>query len=88
MLYFCFFRLQHVADVGVGLVLLIAFSLVAAQGAKEIVRERLSEEKRIFYLAGVHPITYWTTILIWDFIVSYFNGEKSFFNTLKTDRLI
>ncbi|XP_018348552.1 PREDICTED: uncharacterized protein LOC108752306 [Trachymyrmex septentrionalis] len=61
--------LQHVADVGVGLVLLIAFSSVAAQGAKEIVRERLSEEKRILYLAGVHPVTYWTTILIWDFIV-------------------
>lgn len=68
---FYFFRLQHVADVGVALVLLIAFSLVGAQGAKEIVRERLSEEKRILYLAGVHPITYWTTILIWDFIVSY-----------------
>lgn len=65
------FRLQHVADVGVALVLLIAFSLVGAQGTKEIVRERLSEEKRILYLAGVHPITYWTTILIWDFIVSY-----------------
>ncbi|XP_050450054.1 uncharacterized protein LOC126850786 isoform X1 [Cataglyphis hispanica] len=61
--------LQHVADVGVALVLLIAFSLVGAQGAKELVRERLSEEKRILYLAGVHPITYWTTVLIWDFIV-------------------
>ncbi|KAL6258986.1 hypothetical protein P5V15_008908 [Pogonomyrmex californicus] len=61
--------LQHVADVGVALVLLIAFSLVGAQGTKEIVRERLSEEKRILYLAGVHPVTYWTTILIWDFIV-------------------
>ncbi|XP_011684588.1 PREDICTED: uncharacterized protein LOC105447955 isoform X2 [Wasmannia auropunctata] len=61
--------LQHVADVGVGLVLLIAFSMVAAQGTKEIVRERLTEEKRILYLAGVHPVTYWTTILIWDFIV-------------------
>lgn len=64
-------RLQHVADVGVAIVLLIAFSLVGAQGAKELVRERLSEEKRILYLAGVHPITYWTTVLIWDFIVSY-----------------
>ncbi|RLU15876.1 hypothetical protein DMN91_011632 [Ooceraea biroi] len=60
---------QHVADVGVALVLLLAFNLVAAQGAKELVRERLSEEKRILYLAGVHPITYWTTALIWDFIV-------------------
>ncbi|XP_043289977.1 uncharacterized protein ldd isoform X2 [Venturia canescens] len=60
---------QHVADVGVALVLLIAFSLVAAQGAKELVRERLSEEKRILYLAGVHPVTYWTTALIWDFLV-------------------
>ena len=58
------------ADVGVALVLLIAFSLVAAQGARELVRERLSEEKRILYLAGVHPVTYWTTALIWDFLVS------------------
>ncbi|CAL7936973.1 unnamed protein product [Xylocopa violacea] len=61
--------LQHVADVGVALVLLLAFSLVAAQGSKELVRERLSEEKRILYLAGVHPITYWTSALIWDFFV-------------------
>ncbi|XP_076760468.1 lipid droplet defective [Xylocopa sonorina] len=61
--------LQHVADVGVALVLLLAFSLVAAQGSKELVRERLTEEKRILYLAGVHPVTYWTAALIWDFIV-------------------
>nr|XP_033323682.1 uncharacterized protein LOC117218991 isoform X1 [Megalopta genalis]XP_033323683.1 uncharacterized protein LOC117218991 isoform X1 [Megalopta genalis]XP_033323684.1 uncharacterized protein LOC117218991 isoform X1 [Megalopta genalis] len=61
--------LQHVADVGVALVLLIAFNLVAAQGSKELVRERLSEEKRILFLAGVHPVTYWTTALIWDFFV-------------------
>ncbi|XP_023289550.1 uncharacterized protein LOC105698871 [Orussus abietinus] len=61
--------LQHVADVGVALVLLIAFSLVGAQGARELVRERLSEEKRILYLAGVHPVTYWTVAFIWDFLV-------------------
>ena len=61
--------LQHVADVGVALVLLIAFNLVAAQGSKELVRERLSEEKRILFLAGVHPATYWATALIWDFFV-------------------
>nr|XP_012136751.1 PREDICTED: uncharacterized protein LOC100878441 isoform X3 [Megachile rotundata] len=61
--------LQHVADVGVALVLLIAFNLVAAQGSKELVRERLSEEKRILFLAGVHPVTYWTTVLIWDFFI-------------------
>ncbi|XP_076176197.1 lipid droplet defective isoform X2 [Ptiloglossa arizonensis] len=61
--------LQHVADVGVALVLLIAFNLVAAQGSKELVRERLSEEKRILFLAGVHPVTYWTTALIWDLFV-------------------
>ncbi|XP_043481651.1 ATP-binding cassette sub-family A member 13 isoform X2 [Leptopilina heterotoma] len=61
--------LQHVADVGIAIVLLVAFSLVGAQGAKELVRERLSEEKCILYLAGVHPVTYWTTALIWDLSV-------------------
>ncbi|XP_017788277.1 PREDICTED: uncharacterized protein LOC108570860 [Habropoda laboriosa] len=61
--------LQHVADVGVALVLLIAFNLVAAQGSKELVRERLSEEKRILFLAGVQPVTYCVTVLIWDFFV-------------------
>ncbi|XP_024944655.1 uncharacterized protein LOC107271675 isoform X2 [Cephus cinctus] len=61
--------IQHVADVGVALVLLIAFSLVGAQGARELVRERLTEEKRILYLAGVHPFTYWSTAFLWDFFV-------------------
>lgn len=68
---FVSYRLQRVADVGIALVLLIAFNLVAAQGTKELVRERLSEEKRILYLAGVHPVTYWTAALIWDFLVRY-----------------
>lgn len=58
------------ADVGVALVLLIAFNLVGAQGAKELVRERLSEEKRILYLSGVRPVVYWTTAFLWDFAVS------------------
>lgn len=70
VLLFLLFRMQHIADVGIALVLLVAFSMVGAQGARELVRERLTEEKRILYLAGVHPVTYWVTAFIWDFFVS------------------
>lgn len=78
---FSLFRMQHIADVGIALVLLVAFSMVGAQGARELVRERISEEKRILYLAGVHPVTYWVTALIWDFFVS------SFFHFVNTHSL-
>ncbi|XP_077295460.1 lipid droplet defective [Arctopsyche grandis] len=61
--------LQHVADVGIGVVLLIGFSLVPAGGAIYLVNERTSQEKRLQLLSGVSPFTYWISALIWDLLI-------------------
>lgn len=70
--------LQHVADVGIGVVLLIGFSLVPAGGVIYLVNERIHQEKRLQLLCGVSPFTYWLSTLLWDIIVNidqFFNNE-------------
>lgn len=66
------FRLTQVADAGVSLIILIAFSLVLAGASVYIVSERINGEKLQQKLCGVSFQTYWGVTFIWDFIVSNF----------------
>jgi ABC-2 family transporter protein len=65
-------RLQQVADAGISLILLVAFSLVLAGGSVFIVNERVNGEKLQQQLCGVSFQTYWGVAFLWDFVVSIF----------------
>lgn len=66
-----FSRLQQVADAGIALILLVAFSLVVAGSSVYIVNERLKGEKLQQKLSGVSFKTYWGVAFIWDYAVSF-----------------
>lgn len=58
------------ADAGISLILLVAFSLVVAGASIYVVNERLSGEKLQQKLCGVSFKTYWGVAFAWDFTVS------------------
>lgn len=70
-LFNCFhnFRLQQVADAGISIILLVAFSLVVAGASIYIVSERLNGEKLQQKLCGVSFKTYWGVAFAWDFTI-------------------
>lgn len=64
------FRLQQIADAGISLILLVAFSLVVAGASIYIVNERINGEKLQQKLCGVSFKTYWGVAFVWDYAVS------------------
>lgn len=72
-----FFSLQQVADAGIAIVLLVAFSLVIAGSSVYIVNERVSGEKLQQKLCGVSFKTYWGVSFIWDITVTSFQFKFS-----------
>lgn len=66
-----YFRLQQVADAGISLILLVAFSLVVAGSSIYIVNERLNGEKLQQKLCDVSFKTYWGVAFLWDITVSF-----------------
>lgn len=64
-------RLQQIADAGISLILLVAFSLVIAGASIYIVNERINGEKLQQKLCGVSFKTYWGVAFVWDYAVSY-----------------
>jgi hypothetical protein len=60
--------LQKVADIGVSLTILCAYSFIPAGFVVFLVRERITQEKRLQYVCGVNPFLYWFSSFVWDFI--------------------
>lgn len=73
-------RLQQVADAGISLILLVAFSLVVAGSSVYIVNERLNGEKLQQKLCDVSFKTYWGVAFLWDIIVSQSIQSRAFQN--------
>ncbi|XP_053667952.1 glucosylceramide transporter ABCA12 [Anopheles marshallii] len=61
--------LQQIADAGISLIMLLAFSLVVAGASVYIVSERMRGEKLQQRLAGVNVFTYWTVTYVWDAMI-------------------
>lgn len=61
--------LQQVADAGISLILLLAFSLVLAGASVYIVNERVRGEKMQQRLAGVKFLHYWGVTYLWDAMI-------------------
>jgi hypothetical protein len=59
--------IQKIADIGISLTILCAYAFVPAGFIVYVVRERISQEKRLKYVCGVKPYLYWTSAFIWDF---------------------
>ncbi|CAF1017355.1 unnamed protein product, partial [Brachionus calyciflorus] len=59
--------LQKVADIGISLTILCAYSFIPAGFIVYIVKERITQEKRLQYVCGVKPFLYWFSSFIWDF---------------------
>jgi hypothetical protein len=59
---------QKIADIGISLTILCAYSFIPAGFVVYIVREKISQEKRLQYVCGVRPFLYWFSSFVWDFI--------------------
>jgi hypothetical protein len=59
--------IQRVADIGISLTILCAYSFIPAGFVVYVVRERISQEKRLQYVCGVRPALYWFASFVWDF---------------------
>lgn len=79
------FSLQQVADAGIAIILLVAFSLVIAGSSVYIVNERVNGEKLQQKLCGVSFKTYWGVSFVWDITVTNFLLNLSSYNTYKID---
>ncbi|XP_059086217.1 retinal-specific phospholipid-transporting ATPase ABCA4-like [Tigriopus californicus] len=58
--------IQSVADFGIALMMLTAFSFVPSSFVSYAVTERTQREKQVQFVAGVAPLTYWCATFIWN----------------------
>lgn len=58
------------ANLGVGLLILVSLTVVCSATVGYVVAERVRGERRVMYVAGITRNTYWTANMLWDFLVS------------------
>ncbi|XP_071523722.1 LOW QUALITY PROTEIN: uncharacterized protein [Panulirus ornatus] len=61
----------YVADLGVGLLILVSLTVVCSATVGYVVAERVRGERRVLYVAGITRNTYWTANMLWDILVLF-----------------
>lgn len=61
--------LTKTAELGISLVIFLGFAFIPTSFVVYIVKERIQEEKRLQYVAGVGPLLYWFTAFVWDLVL-------------------
>lgn len=61
--------LNKIADFGVAMVLVVAFSLIPATLATLAVEERASKQRHLQRLTGIGRHLYWTSAFLWDYAI-------------------
>ncbi|XP_068225107.1 uncharacterized protein [Palaemon carinicauda] len=64
---------QHVADLGIGLLILVSLTVVTSATGGYVVAERVRGERTVLYVAGLSRNLYWTAHMIWDILVITLN---------------
>ncbi|CAF1169350.1 unnamed protein product [Adineta steineri] len=59
---------QRISDFGVAITILCAYSFVPAAVILYLVREYVTQEKRLIFICGVKPLVYWLSTFIWDLV--------------------
>lgn len=62
------FRLQHAADIGIAMIILLSFTFIPVGVLLYSVYEYNSKEKHMQFISGVTPFTYWIASLVWDMV--------------------
>ena len=68
LLHWLVYRLQKISDIGIAMILLIAFSFVVAGHSVYLVTERSNQEKRLQLIYGVSIGTYWGVAFFWHMV--------------------
>ncbi|CAF2526312.1 unnamed protein product [Rotaria sp. Silwood2] len=59
---------QRISDFGVAITVLCAYSFVPAAVILYLVREYVTQEKRLIFICGVKPLIYWLSTFVWDLV--------------------
>ena len=60
--------IQKIADIGISLTILCAYSFIPAGFVVYMVRERITQEKRLQFVCGLKPAIYWLGSFVWDYV--------------------
>lgn len=66
--FFSFSSVYHAADIGIAMIILVAFTFIPVGGLLYAVTEFINREKHMQFINGVGSFLYWISALVWDLV--------------------